>query len=179
MQAVLCALLVVLFAPAVASAQENPLSTHNKFVYTQMKKIVLASAEKMPEESYGFKPTEAVRSFGQIVGHVADSQYRFCSIVLGEANPAPKVEKTKTAKADLIAALKDAFTYCDKAYDGLTDATAAQMVKLGIDTPKLGVLMINNVHSTEHYGNLVTYMRMKNLVPPTSDQEFMQQLNKK
>ncbi len=103
----------------------------------------------------------------------------FCSVVLGEKNPAPKVEKTKTSKADLIAALKESFAYCDRAYDGMTDATAPQMVKMmGRDMPKLGVLNVNNTHTTEHYGNLVTYLRMNNVVPPTSDPDFMQQMKK-
>ena len=165
---------------AVALSKENPLSAHNKYLYGGVKNILLRSAEKMPEENYSFKPTDAVRSFGQVVGHVADAQYLFCSIVLGEKNPGPKIEQTKTSKADLIAALKDAFSYCDKAYDGMADASAAQMVKLfGGDTPKLGVLATNNIHTMEHYGNLVTYMRMKNIVPPTSDPAFMQQLMKK
>jgi uncharacterized damage-inducible protein DinB len=191
-RALLLTLLIFLLAPAAAApaqgnppsaaaaaSQSNPLTTHNKELYGGVKKILLRSAEKMPEENYSFKPTEAVRSFGQIVGHVADSQYAFCSVVLGEKNPAPKVEKTKTSKADLIAALKDAFAYCDKAYDGLTDASAVQMVKfMGADRPKLGVLTINNVHTIEHYGNLVTYLRMRNIVPPTSDPEFMQQQSK-
>jgi uncharacterized damage-inducible protein DinB len=165
-------LLICLLAPAaVLLAQENPLSGFNKGVYGHVKDILLRSAEKMPEEDYSFKPTEAVRSYGQIVGHIADAQYMFCSIELGEKNPAPKIEHTKTSKADLIAALKDAFAYCDKAYDGLTDAAAVQTVKLfGSDTPKLGVLTVNNMHDLEHYGNLVTYMRMKNIVPPTSEQ---------
>jgi len=155
---------------AVAPAPDNPLSTFTKVVYGRLKDILLRSAEKMPEENYNFKPTEAVRSFGQVVGHVADAQYLFCSIALGEKNPAPKIEQTKTSKADLIAALKGAFAYCDKAYDGMTDASATQMVKLfGGDTPKLGVLTVNNMHNMEHYGNLVTYMRLKNIVPPSSE----------
>ncbi len=174
-------LLICLIAPAaVALAQDNPLSAYNKGTYGGVKSILLRSAEQTPEEYYNFKPTDGVRSFGQIVGHVADAQYMFCSIVLGEKNPAPKIEQTKTSKADLIAALKDAFVYCDKTYDGMTDASAAQMVKLfGGDTPKLGALATNNIHTMEHYGNLVSYMRMKNIVPPTSDPAFMQQLMKK
>jgi uncharacterized damage-inducible protein DinB len=114
-----------------------------------------------------------VRSFGQIIGHVADAQYLFCSIVFGEKNPAPKVEQTKTSKADLTAALKGALAYCDRAYDVMTDVSGGQMVKLfGSDTPKLGVLTVNSLHSVEHYGNLVTYMRLKNIVPPTSEPGF-------
>ncbi len=156
--------------PAAAPSQDNPLSTFNKHVYGHVKDVLLRSAEKMPEENYNFKPTDTVRSYGQIVGHVADAQYLFCSIALGEKNPAPKIEQSKTSKADLIAALKDAFAYCDKAYDGMTDASATQMVKLfDMDAPKLGVLTVNNMHNLEHYGNLVTYMRLKNIVPPTSE----------
>lgn len=169
-------LLMCLLAPAaVARSQDNPLSAYNKHAYGGVKNILLRSAEKVPQENYNFKPTDAVRSFGQIIGHVADAQYLFCSIVLGEKNPAPKIEQTKTSKADLIAALKDAFAYCDKAYDGMTDASTTQMVKLfgeKADTPKLGVLTVNNMHTVEHYGNLVTYMRLKNIVPPTSEPGF-------
>ena len=161
-------------APAPPPAQKS-LGAHHQFTYGMVQKILVRSAETMPEENYGFKPTEAVRSFGQMVGHVADSQYYFCSVALGEKNPAPNVEKTKTSKADLIAALKEAFAYCDKAYGGITDETAKEIVKFMGGTPRLGVLAINEMHSMEHYGNLVTYMRLKNLVPPTSDQAFMKQ----
>lgn len=164
---------------STAVPQANPLSAHTKMMYGGIKAILLRSAEQVPEESYSFKPTESVRSFGQILGHVADSQYYFCSVALGEKNPSPKVEKTKTTKADLTAALKDAFAYCDKAYDGMTDATAAETVQLmGSSAPKLGALNVNNTHTIEHYGNLITYMRMKNIVPPTSDPEFMKQMGK-
>jgi uncharacterized damage-inducible protein DinB len=149
----------------------NPFSTYNKIFFARMKTILVASAEKMPEENYNFKPTEAVRSYGQIVGHLADAQYNFCSMALGETNPGLKIEETKTTKADLVAALKGALAYCDKAYDSMTDASGTQTVKLfGMDMPKFGVLNINNAHDMEHYGNLVTYMRLKNIVPPTSEQ---------
>ncbi|HET9409227.1 MAG TPA: DinB family protein [Candidatus Sulfotelmatobacter sp.] len=155
-----------------ATAQQNPFSAFNKAAYARLKEILLHSAEKMPEENYSFKPTDSVRSYGQIVGHLADAQYLFCSKALVEQNPAPKVEQTKTSKADLIAALKEGFAYCDKAYDTMTDASGAETVKLfgGADTPKLDVLTVNNMHNMEHYGNLVTYMRIKNIVPPTSEQ---------
>src|SRR6266403_3581545 len=162
-----CLSMVCLLVPAgaalaqekpAAPAPENPLSTWNKKAYGHVKDILVRSAQKMPEENYSFKPTDTVRSYGQIIGHVADAQYLFCSVALGEKNPAPKIEQTKTSKADLIAALKDAFAYCDKAYDGMTDASAVQLVKFfGSDTAKLSVLSVNNAHTAEHYGNLVTY----------------------
>ncbi len=163
-------LCVFLFAPA-AWSQNNPLTAFTKRVYGFQKDMLIRSAEKMPEENYSFKPADTVRTYGQMVGHLADGQYEFCSAALGEKNPEPNIEKTKTSKADLIAALKTAFAYCDKAFDGMTDASGSQMVKLfGNDTPKLGALDFNNVHNWEHYGNLVTYMRIKNIVPPSSEQ---------
>jgi uncharacterized damage-inducible protein DinB len=155
------------------AATQNPLSSFTKGAYGATGTILLRTAEKMPEENYSFKPAESVRSFGQIIGHVADAQYLFCSIALGEKNPALKIEQTKTSKADLIAALKDGIAYCSKAYEGMTDTAGVQMVSLfGRDTPKLGVLTVNNMHNMEHYGNLVTYMRIKNVVPPTSEPGF-------
>ena len=169
---------ILALAPAgVLFGEESPFTGNARLMYGGLQKIVLASAERVPEESYGFKPTEAVRSFGQVLGHVADSQYLFCSMALGHKNPAPKIEQTRTSKAELIAALKDAFAYCNKAYDSMTDTSGAQLVNFnGMDMPRLGVLGVNNVHTSEHYGNLITYMRLKNIVPPTSDPAFMKQM---
>ena len=151
---------------------ENPLSAWNKLAYARVKAILQRSAEKMPEENYGFKPVDSVRTYGQIVGHLADAQYLFCSLALGEKNPAPDIEHTKTTKADLIAALNTAIAYCDKAYDTMTDAKAVQIIKLfGGDSPRLSALTVNNMHDLEHYGNLTTYMRIKGIVPPSSEQQ--------
>src|SRR6516164_4690466 len=151
-------LLCLLALPAFSQerqSSDNPFSTINQRGYERTKGILLRSAEKMPEENYGFKPVDTVRSYGQIIGHVADAQYAFCSIALGEKNPALDIEHTKTSKADLITALNTAFAYCDKAYDGMTDASAVQMVKLfGNDAPRLSALTVNNMHDLEHYGNL-------------------------
>jgi uncharacterized damage-inducible protein DinB len=166
--------LSVLLAVSVVSvfAQSgNPLSTAVRNQYNTAKTNLTRSADKMSDADYSFKPTDSVRSFGQIVGHVADANYMFCSSALGESNPnASNIEKSKTSKTDLSAALKASFDYCDKAYESLTDATAAQMVKFGRgNQPRLGVLTFNNMHDYEHYGNLVTYMRLKNVVPPSSE----------
>src|SRR5437899_5676660 len=149
-----------------AQSASDPLSAGNKGTYTMIKNNLVKAAEKMPEENYAFKPTPEVRSFGQLVGHVADAQYAFCSAVLGEKNPAPGIEKSKTTKADLVQALNAAFAYCDKAYDGMTDAHAAETVKFfGGEHAKLTVLSFNNAHNDEHYGNMVTYMRVKGQFP--------------
>jgi uncharacterized damage-inducible protein DinB len=156
--------------PAVTP--DNPLSSWNKYAYARVKDILQRSADKMPEENYNFKPADTVRTFGQIVGHLADAQYAFCSLALGEKSPGLNIEKTKTSKADLVAALSAAFAYCDKAYTTMTDATAVETIKLfGSDAPRLSALTVNNMHDLEHYGNLATYMRIKGIVPPSSEQQ--------
>jgi uncharacterized damage-inducible protein DinB len=153
-----------------AQSATDPLSRGIKGIYNISKNDVARAAEKMPEENYSFKPTPEVRSFGQIIGHVADAQYLFCSAAAGETNPGLGIEKSKTTKADLVKAVNDAFAYCDKVYNAMTDAHAADTVKLfGQNQAKLTVLAFNSAHNMEHYGNLVTYMRIKGLVPPSSE----------
>ncbi|MBV9501823.1 MAG: DinB family protein [Acidobacteriaceae bacterium] len=158
-----------------AAPNPNPLSAATKYMYGMSKGDVLKSAEEMPEENYSFKPVSTVRSFGQLVGHVADAQYEFCSAVVGDGKQPPGIEKSKTSKADLIQGLKDAFAYCDQAYSSMTDAQAPVVVKFfNHDAPKLSILNFNVVHNMEHYGNMVTYLRIKGLVPPSSQQQSMQ-----
>ncbi len=157
---------------ASTQSVSNPLTAGAKFIYSVTKNDVLKAAEEMPEENYSFKPVSTVRSFGQLVGHVADAQYEFCSAVIGDGKQSPGVEKSKTTKADLIQALKDGFAYCDQAYSGMTDAHGAEIIKFfGHDAPKLTILSYSNGHNFEHYGNMVTYLRIKGLVPPSSQQQ--------
>ena len=167
----LIATFVLIHCAALAQTPDlKSVSGYPKMVQKQVTAWIERAAEKMPEEEYAFKPDPAVRSFGQVLGHVADADYLFCSAVLGESNPSPGIEKSKTTKADLTSALHSAFNYCNRAYDALTDANANETVKaFGQDRNKLGVLWFNASHNLEHYGNLVVYMRAKGIVPPSSD----------
>jgi uncharacterized damage-inducible protein DinB len=161
---------VALYSQEPAAASSNPITASEKGFYTLVSGEVIAAAEKMPEQNYSFKPTPEVRSFGQIVGHAADAQYFFCATATGEPSPMKDIEKTKTSKADLVTALKDAVAYCNKAFAGMTDAQGSQTVKLmNYDTAKLTVLSVNTAHIDEHYGNMVTYLRIKGIVPPSSE----------
>jgi len=160
---------VLSLACAATLRAQDPFSAETKNFYTSIKNNIIKSAEKMPEDNFSFQPTKEVRTFGQIIGHVADAQYLFCSPVMGEKKES-SLEKTAKTKADLVAGLKQAFAYCDQAYNSLTDAAAADKVKFfGRDITKLGVLNFNVAHSNEHYGNIVTYLRIKGLVPPSSE----------
>jgi len=160
-------------APQAATAPPaNPITTSERGLYSYLSNSVIAAAVKMPEENYPFKPTPEVRSFGQLVGHVADANYMFCSKVAGEANPSKGIEKAKTSKADLVAALKDAVAYCNKTFEGMTDAKGSEMTQLfSFNLAKLTLLSLNTAHTDEHYGNMVTYLRIKGIVPPTSEQQ--------
>ena len=160
-------LAATLTGSAAASAQTNPISTEVKQAYNGIKNNLIKMAEKMPEEDYGFKPTPDIRAFGALVGHVADSQLRTCSVVKGE--PKTGTAGSKTAKADLVAALKESFAECDGAYDSLTDATAVEMIKTARgQRTKLGALVGNTTHSNEEYGYMSVYLRLKGIVPPSS-----------
>jgi uncharacterized damage-inducible protein DinB len=159
--------LSAVFAMAL-HGQSNPLSADAKRAFNGIKNNILKSAERMAEEDYSFKPAPTVRSFGQLVGHVADYHYIFCGPAIGESKN-PDIETTKTSKADLIAALKESMAYCDAIFDALTDAKATEVVKVeNRQRTRLAALYTAITHDNEHYGNMVTYMRIKGLVPPSS-----------
>jgi uncharacterized damage-inducible protein DinB len=173
-------LLALVAAPAFGQAPPgpNPLSTWLRTAFTNNHNTILRSAEKMPEENYDLRPgpQQEVRTFGQQLGHVANFNYLWCSQAKGEKNPnaGTNLEKLST-KAEFIKALNDAFAYCDTAYSALTDASGAEMVDItqenGRQTRNLrmALLILNYGHNNEIYGSMVSYMRMKSIVPPASE----------
>ena len=157
------------FAPAFPPPAAT-LVKDSKTTYDQIARFVLDAARKMPEKQYGFQPASGVRTFGQIVAHIAEAQYLFCGAARGDAYAAHDFEKTRTAKEALVGTLETAFAYCQEAFAKTNDATAADRVPLfGQQRTRLGVLDMGAAHTFEHYGNLVTYMRLQGLVPPSSE----------
>lgn len=155
-------------AAAPQAVPANPLSAEAKGMYNGVKNNLLKMAEKMPEEHYSFKAAPEIRTFGQLIGHVADSQARTCSTVNGEAKNLGA--SAKTSKADLVAALKESFGMCDKAFDALTDAKAVEMISMGQrQSTRLTALLRTVSHSNEEYGYMAVYMRLKGIVPPSSE----------
>jgi uncharacterized damage-inducible protein DinB len=149
------------------------VAPHVAILQTQaetIRSLVLRTAEKVPENLYEFKPTPEVRSLGSVLGHIADGNNLLCGMAGGD-KPAPnQVNEKKTTRADLVAALKASFAACDKVFAATTDANATTPVDFfGQKQTRLGMLAFINSHMWEHYGNLVTYMRLKNIVPPSSE----------
>jgi hypothetical protein len=147
---------------------QNPLSDDVKNAYQGVKINILKAAEKMPEAEYSFKPTPDVRTFGQLIAHVADAQMGICGFAKGE--PRRGDAASKTSKADLIAALKASSDFCDGVYNSMTDVNGTALVKVfGKEKPKLGVLNFNVAHDNEMYGTIAVYLRLKDIVPPSSE----------
>jgi uncharacterized damage-inducible protein DinB len=133
------------------------------------------SAIQMSEADFSFRPTPEVRSFGQLVGHVIDANYFFCSQAAGEKSPATTNYEKTSDRATLVKALQDALSYCDRIYKATTDATFNRPVTMatppGARTPTTvrgAVLMFNVTHNNEHYGNFLVYMRLRGRVPPST-----------
>ena len=166
MKCLFLAALALLTVPAAAPAQTvatlNPL-------YQQAKTYLIKSAEEMPAESYSFKPVPTVRSFGEIIGHLANENFEMCAAAKGEKSPHAGQDFEKdTDKAALVKALKDAMAYCDPLYASTDKAFTGETVLFGQKMTDLAVLALNVTHDNEHYGNIVTYLRIKGLVPPSS-----------
>jgi len=167
--------IVFLLAASGAWAQTgagNPILESSKVFYANARQDILRSAEKLPEDKFAFRPTDSVRTVGQLFAHVADGQYEFCGGAAGKHDE-KNVEQTAKTKADIVAALKTAFAYCDAVYAGLSDAKAVEMIPAfgGAKITRLSMLDFNVAHTMEHYGNLVTYMRIQGIVPPSSESQ--------
>jgi hypothetical protein len=168
-------------APARAqNADANVYTMEAQRQYQYIQGLVLKSAEKVGEDLYPFKPTPDVRSLAGVLGHVADANMLLCGVASGKPTDFEKIMKDlsvvqvhekKTAKADIIAALKESSAYCDSVFAKLNDTTGRDQVAWfgGEKMAKLTVLNMSTSHAWEHYGNLVTYMRLKNIVPPSSE----------
>ena len=171
----ICARARLCRVPALAQspANANPIASGVRTAWDGAKRNLTRSAELMPESDYNFRPVDTVRTFGQILAHVAGANYVFCSAAKGEKSPHDEAafEKTATTRAQIIKALGESIAYCDAAYAALDDKRAGETVDLPFGMGKGAralPLILNTGHLQEHYGNLVTYFRVKGMVPPSS-----------
>ena len=174
------AVLTLSWATAALAQAPAPPTTSSwlRGAHTNIRGYIARAAEKMPEELYGMRPgaqTE-VRTFGQLIGHLATYNYLWCSQAKGDKNPAAGQDLEKLPnKAALVKAVNDALTYCDGVYAALTDASGQELLTITQENGRrtqslrLSLLILNYGHNNEHYGNVVTYMRIKDIVPPSSE----------
>ena len=174
---------IMLAIPAAAqtgqqTTPKDPMAIWLHNAFNTNRKNIEKSAEKVSEDLYGLRPgpQEEVRTFGQILGHLANFNYMWCSQAKSEKNPGQDSDFEKLAsKAALLRALSDAFTYCDTAYAALTDASGLEVITVTQESgrkaqvPRMSLLVLNYGHNNDHYGNLVTYMRIKSIVPASSE----------
>jgi uncharacterized damage-inducible protein DinB len=177
-------LLVTLAISSTASAQTTgagynaltpSLAAVAKTMHATIRKNLAEAAQAMPADEYSFRPTPDVRTFAQLVGHVINANWFFCSQAKEEKSPATTNHEQLTDKAALVKALNDSLAYCDEAYSSTTDANFNRPVQmqggLGMrptNTVRGAILIFNTTHNNEHYGNIVVYMRLKGHVPPST-----------
>lgn len=168
--------LVAAFVPTSAAPQPSTppgpitLATSLQRQQATIVRNLIDSAEKVAEADYGFRAAPEIRTFGQFVGHVANSQFQLCAAAKGEANPNAEDLEKATGKAVLVAALKKSGDYCAAVYAATTDVSALELVANGpVSVTRAAILASNIAHNNEHYGNLVIYMRLKGLVPPSTE----------
>lgn len=167
--------IALLALPTVARAQDdgapaNPVTASLQGLYAMTTGNVIKTAEMLDEAMYAYRPTEDVRAVGEMLAHIAGAQYMFCSIASGSENPASEdMENPPSSKEDIVAALKASTDFCNSVYAGMTDADGAAMrTVFGNTMAASAVMAFNTTHNYEHYGNLVTYMRINGIVPPSS-----------
>lgn len=159
----------VLVGSAALPAQNAPptISGEVKQNYMRTKDLIMRAATKMPDDGYSLKATPDVRTYAQVIGHISEAQAMICGGIVGQSG---KADTSKTAKADVIAELKKSFDVCDKAYDSINEANASQVGGSGFMGGTLaGRLYGNLLHDNEMYGTAVIYLRMKGIVPPSSE----------
>jgi uncharacterized damage-inducible protein DinB len=163
---------VVALGAQSGSGAPQPISDAVRAQWATAKKNIHDSAVDVPEALYSFRPVDPVRTFGQIVAHTAGANYEFCSAAKGEKSPqAESAFESLATKAAIVKAYDDSVAYCDAVFKSLTDKSAADVITMPFGmgkAPRIAALMGNIGHLNEHYGNLVTYMRLKGIVPPTS-----------
>jgi DinB superfamily len=166
---VACALAGLMISGS-ALGQGSPLASEVQAAYARVKPNILKAADKMPPEDYSYKPTPDIRTFARVVNHVTEAQMHICGAANHTDPSAAKLPPDTADKAAILEALKASFTECDKAYSGLTDANMAEMLQVGpASRSRLSMLWGNVSHDNEQYATLALYLRLKGLVPPSSE----------
>jgi hypothetical protein len=160
-------------APPAAQAAAPPSgpAADVSRIYNRLKGNILKAADKMPADSYAFQPTPDIRTYARVVNHITEVQLSICGGLNGETPDAlPKVPAETAGKADIVAALQASYAECDKAYAALTDSNLLEKVTMGpVTRARISFAWQNAAHDDEQYATLALYLRLKGLVPPSSE----------
>lgn len=162
-------------APAVQSGQAQAapdLATVLNRQLSNLENELVPASDAMPEEKFSFQTTKETMSFARQVRHAAATNYYYCSGILGEKPPVdlgPDSEgpDLKT-KAELVKFMKDSFAYAHKAFSTINEKNATELVGKQQRATRLGLAIATISHGSSHYGQIVQYLRMSNVVPPAS-----------
>jgi DinB family protein len=172
--------------PSASAAQPTPTPTPTSQTltlsgemlhgYQNVQRDLAEAAEKMPDEHYGFRPTPDIKPFGQLVAHVALTQFRACAMLKAEPNPRKdEKEDASRTKADALALLEASAAYCDPLVSALTETTMTELTKVGQNHVAKGLFPVELVaHGMEMYGTMAVYLRLKGIVPPTTERQTQQ-----
>jgi hypothetical protein len=167
---------------AFAAAQQTPpappasVAAEVNGFYTRIAGFITKSAAMVPEDKYGFQPTPDVRTFARLFAHITDDNNGACWALAGESQAPATVDTpnsnasaaSKMKKAELEKALADSVALCEKAFKAVTPANMMEPAGGRGNRTKIGALIYNTSHINEHYGNIVTYLRLNNMIPPSS-----------
>lgn len=177
MNCVLCSLAILALSPALSFAQASsnapstaPVADALRQALTRNSKNITAAAEAMPPEKFSFKPTASQNSYGHLILHIAESNFRFCSAVSGVASPEqPKLTETD-AKDKLVAAVRSSFDFCSSSLAKLDDSHLADSVELlpGRQFTRAAAILITSGSWADHYSEQAMYLRLNNILPPTA-----------
>jgi uncharacterized damage-inducible protein DinB len=163
---------------ALASAQDVTMAALRSLYEGQQANIV-AAAEKMRDSDLEFRPSHDVMSTKAILAHLGDVNYSICASLKGEKSPsAGAIEKRIANKAELLTALNESYAYCGGVLGGMKDANLAETYQAGQTTRTKAWHALHLLeHMTLHYGNIITYMRIRGMVPPETERR--QRMQKK
>lgn len=153
-----------------AESQSIPAATRDGLV-SQLETVsgyILSAAQQVSEEDYGYQPTPEVRTFGEIVDHVADAHFGYCTAIGGGERPSAAGAEA-TSKSQIVRRFRAAREYCLDAYRSADGAGLAESIDVfGSQSTRVWTMIQNVTHDNLHYGNIITYMRALGMVPPSS-----------
>lgn len=164
--------MLVAAASACAFAQDasNPVVASAKEIFERQSSYMIAAAEQMPADKYGYHPTPDQWTYGRIVSHVIQGNFGVCGMLSGDG-PAhgPAVTDT-TPKEQLITILKESFDTCQKALDGLQDSNLGATITYfrGVKKPRARALIELTDDLEDHYSQMASYLRLNGMLPPSA-----------